>query len=124
MKVFVYGTLKVGGRFSEILDKYRVDAKKARVDGFDLLDLGWFPGAIVGNGYIYGEIHKYKNQEAVLKILDRIEGYDPRDRSNSLYTRQYVKVEMANGKTEDAIMYVFNRSVKHPKKIKSGVWEI
>ena len=46
-KFFVYGTLKVGGRFAKSFDNLRSSFTEARIEGFDLFDLGNFPGIVI-----------------------------------------------------------------------------
>jgi len=123
MKFFVYGTLKVGGRFAERFDSLRVNSMPASVEGFHLFDLGSFPGILPGNGVVYGELHEYG--EDVTRAMDTIEGYRSDDEDNSLYLRREVEVTTATGKTDKASIYIFNRKdYDDSKMIESGVWKL
>lgn len=119
---FVYGTLKVDGRFSYLLDKYRIQSTDAEITGFTLLDFGEFPGIIKGKGNIKGELHQYKNPEIVKNIMDRIEGYDS-ERDDGLYIRRKTMVDCKTHKIE-ASTYIYNHKVpKNTKVIVNGIWK-
>ena len=121
-KFFVYGTLKVGGHFAKEFDNTRVKSMKAKVKGFDLFDLGYFPGIVPGEGTVYGELHEYKNPEKVTKAMDRIEGYNE-GTDSGLYVRRKAWVEISKGKTVEANLYIFNNKLSSDsKKVDSGVW--
>jgi len=123
---FVYGTLKEGGHFATDLDPFRVRSEKAELDGFDLFNLGWFPGIKEGNSKVYGEVHEYKNLGSVQQRLDNIEGYNESDEKNSLYLRRRKTVNLSTGKGKiEANVYIFNQNVpSDAKKIESGDWDL
>jgi gamma-glutamylcyclotransferase (GGCT)/AIG2-like uncharacterized protein YtfP len=88
--IFVYSTLKVGGKLSEPFKEILIKSKKAEVKGC-MYDLGGFPGARFDQeGVIKGEIHSYK--ENPLPEMDSIEGYRGRNSRNNLYDRIKIKV--------------------------------
>lgn len=124
---FVYGTLKEGGELSDSsgIANLRVKVVDAKITGFDMFDLGWFPGILPGEGIVNGELHEYKKPETVTSILDSIEGYREADKDNSLYLRKEIDVETDDGKTVKASIYVFNKKLNsNAKKIKNGTWEV
>lgn len=132
MYVFVYGTLRKGDSRFGVLDGCECIHGVAFIDGFDMLNLGGFPGIVPGNGRIVGEI--YEVDEEVLGQLDRIEGYREDDPKNSLYIRQKVDAFYEDGgsiprsgpKCEDDIRtYVYNERPGRGDRrevIESGDW--
>jgi gamma-glutamylcyclotransferase (GGCT)/AIG2-like uncharacterized protein YtfP len=123
-RFFVYGTLKVGGKFAEYFDDYRLTSTKAVLKGHDLYNLGWFPGIKEGTGKVHGELHTYDNVGFVTKELDRIEGFNKLSESGSLFVRKRLPIETDDGVVE-ANVYVFNRDLdKNCRLISDGIWEI
>lgn len=122
-KFFVYGTLKVGGYFSHGLNPFRKSSIRATIKGFNLYDLGAFPGILPGDGEVFGELHEYDEYDKVLAIMDHIEGYNGTE--DSLYMREEVEVELEDGETETALVYVFNQEdPPEATKIKNGTWKV
>lgn len=122
--VFVYGTLKEGGALSHHVSKNRINSKNATLKGFDLYDLGWFPGIVPGNGTVLGELHEFDNPDVITEMIDKIEGYSPDHPETSLYLRKEVTVRAEN---KDIVTeaYIFNKEITEKKKlIKSGNWLI
>ncbi|RLF86848.1 hypothetical protein DRN34_02880, partial [Thermococci archaeon] len=108
-KVFVYGTLKVGGYFAEGLDKVRKNSAPAKTTGKLINIDNRFPGLIDGEGVVHGEIHEYNQFDRVLTVMDNIEGYIKRDPDNSLYKRRIIEVETESGDMEEVYAYFFNQ---------------
>lgn len=131
-RFFVYGTLKVGGRFAGYLDNIRTSSRQAILQNHDLFSIGQsgyaaYPGAVPGTGDIIGELHEYGGADlkSVLKILDDIEGYYEYDEKNSLYIRTRKDIFLKTGEEVEAFVYIFNQPIKISyNKIESGVWEI
>lgn len=121
-KFFVYGTLKAGGLFADDFDEYRISTKDAKLPGFELFNLGWFPAIQPGKATVHGELHEYEDPDLVTAMFDRIEGYTGNPK-NSLYDRRRVVVETEDGE-EEAWVYVFQGTVSKESRIESGVWEI
>lgn len=120
IKVFVYGTLRTGDiraggdSFKEMI------ALEAYIEGFDMLDLGGFPGLVPGNNRIRGEVHEYSH----FRTLDMIEGYHEKDPKSSFYIRRLVDVEVPEGVLKGCWVYCLNRIPQRPKLpiIESGDW--
>lgn len=128
-KVFVYGTLKAGGRFdNSYVATKRTKIDKAHIKGVKILNLGSFPGVIESEdegSTVFGEIHEFENIDSVIKEMDRIEGYTSSDEKNSLFVRKVVDVVNENtGEPEKVFMYRFNQMkyVNDPDVVESGVW--
>ena len=120
MKVFVYGTLKVGGKFSVYVDKMREDVVPHTLHGYEMYSVsGMYPAIKEGDGAIYGEIHTLN--EKALPILDRIEGYNANNKESSLYLRETIFVD-----GEEVYVYIFNdkKYLDGCEKVVEGVWEI
>lgn len=129
-KFFMYGTLKVGGRYSHGFNELRKSVEKAKIKGEIYSIGGSFPGLTLdGKGEVHGEVHEYNEFEKVLGRMDRIEGYNEEREESSLYKRKIIKATTDTGEVIDAIVYVMGDRLleeakdKH-KKVESGVWEV
>ena len=101
MTALVYGTLRPG------------NTETVEVEGFDMYDLGWFPGIVRGNGTITCERIEVRDDDHLAQ-LDRYEGYREGDELGSLYIRE---------KVGDDFIYVFNRGeLNEDNKISNGDW--
>jgi gamma-glutamylcyclotransferase (GGCT)/AIG2-like uncharacterized protein YtfP len=114
--VFVYGTLRTGDVRHGVDSFVKMLSPKAFIDGFDMLDLGGFPGLVPGDGRIRGEVHEYEH----LRNLDRIEGHP------DFYRRRQVPVFNDEGGViyHDAWVYCLHHVPTRPKLpiIESGDW--
>lgn len=100
-KVFVYGSLLSGLGNHRLLETSKKLGVTKTPEGFDMLDLGYFPGAIKGQGVLIGEV--YEVDDVVLKDLDRLEGYhDKNNNHNNMYNR--IEIETEFGK---AYIYIY-----------------
>lgn len=131
-KFFVYGTLKVNGYFAHAFNDLRETSVDAKLKNFNLYKVGngldaWFPGVVPGNGVVFGEVHRYNSKyiEQVYRAMDRIEGYIPSNPEKSLYKRQLLEVELVDGTTEVANVYVYNRKIERNfELVTNGVWDV
>ncbi|QDP50581.1 MAG: hypothetical protein Tp1125DCM00d2C21254131_22 [Prokaryotic dsDNA virus sp.] len=96
----VYGTLRPGL------------GETVKVEGFQMFNLGWFPGIRPGNGTIIAERVEVKD-DAHLSSLDRYEGYNEESPETSLYTRQQYG---------DDIIYVYNGEPPEDNLVEGGDW--
>ncbi|MGJ7506874.1 gamma-glutamylcyclotransferase family protein [Variovorax sp. GT1P44] len=118
--VFVYGTLRCGGRN----DIARFHPKpehvaNARIAG-TLYDLGAYPGAVLGgSGKVVGEIYRIAPELEVQ--LDALEEVRPDDSGE--YIKRELLVEVAGGERLPCLVYEI-----HPERIRgrtvisSGDW--
>lgn len=133
VKVFVYGTLRTGDCRHGIDSLIRVVAPEAWINGFDMLDLGGFPGLVpneekLSQGVdrttaIRGEVHEYED----LERLDRIEGYDAKNPEKGLYNRVQIPAFVIdpNEVIEDCWVYLYNARFDEDietRTIQSGDW--
>jgi len=110
-RIFVYGTLLAGEPNHRLLTKSEL-VGPARTKGvFGMLDLGGYPGAVVGTETkIVGEV--YLVDDDTLFQLDRLEGH-PR-----LYRRTPIELEDGG----EAEMYILNDRDRIQRTIPSGSW--
>ncbi len=104
-------------------------APEAYINGFDMLDLGGFPGLVTNEAKlsqtvnydtaIRGEVHEYEH----LQILDRIEGYRESDPKNGHYNRIQIPAFTKNGEVfSDCWVYIYNGLADPTEIIESGDW--
>lgn len=119
--VFVYGTLKRGYWNAHFLDN-AIFIDEGKTDArYALLDLTHFPGLVVGNRQIQGEV--YKINASILKKLDFLEGYDTQRPEDSLYTRILIPITLNSGKRVRAFTYLFNNiDGTHRKILDRNYW--
>ena len=108
-RLFVYGLLRRGQPLAHFLAGARF-VGPARLQGYDLLDLGDYPGAVPGAGAIVGELYEL----AGLDPLDEAEGVHE---APPLYRR--VRVEALGA---PAWLYVYARDPGTAPRIASGDW--
>lgn len=121
-RVFFYGTLMAG------FDRRRragIDSKLSYVARASitatLFDLGIYPAAVPArDGLVWGEVYETAEPEAVLKALDRIEGYSPEDPDRSLYTRGEAEATLPDGTAVPAWVYFYNAPLGQAPRIESG----
>lgn len=125
-KVFVYGTLKEGGKLDrKDFSKRRISVTAAAIVG-KLYDTGWYPAVkLVGKGDVHGEVHEFKKEDMdfIVHSMDRIEGYDPdsTDKSN-LYVRRIVIAKSKDGEKMKAYVYEFSQDLSEKQRVKNGTW--
>lgn len=101
--VFVYGTLLKGQRNYEYCLSPMEPALKGEIEGFDMYDLGAFPGIVPGSGKVKGEVYAVDGGQ--LKEIDSLEG------EGTLYIKEFVDVKTSDGITVKAAVYIYNCSV-------------
>ena len=106
--VFVYGTLMRNYRNHGYMNDsaYIGDGS---IDGFEIYDLGTYPGIIEGKGVVLGEV--YQITEDTEKRLDFLE------EEGSLYLKKQVNVRVDDNQTITAFVYVYNKDVSGCKKL-------
>lgn len=63
-----------------------------------LLDLGWYPGLVPGQGRVHGEVYRLDDHE-LLGTLDREEGYN--------FQRRTALVTLVDGRRARAWVYLY-----------------
>jgi gamma-glutamylcyclotransferase (GGCT)/AIG2-like uncharacterized protein YtfP len=125
--VFFYGTLKQGEPLYllEGIKDLRLEVLPARVQGGLLYNLGLFPGMILKSdaGVVMGEVHRFRQIETVLGILDEVEEYYGEGNPNNLYRRVEQKAELLNGQGFITCwVYEYVGPLDEAEFIESGVW--
>jgi gamma-glutamylcyclotransferase (GGCT)/AIG2-like uncharacterized protein YtfP len=120
--VFFYGTLRTG--FSR-RPRAGVDSRLAFIGhgsiAAALYDLGLYPAAIPDPAArVYGEAYRMSDADAVLAVLDEIEGYRSEEPEHSLYVRVDTDVTLDDGRIEKAWVYFYNAPLGHAQRIPSG----
>ena len=100
--VFVYGTLMKNQRNHEYLN-CSIYIGDGVIDGYQMYDLGTYPGIVEGKGTVLGEV--YQITEETEMRLDYLE-----DEGN-LYLKKLVIVRLKNNQTVNAMVYVYNQTV-------------
>ena len=124
--LFVYGTLLPGEapeEIASIVNRFR-RLGSAQVRG-RLYDLGKFPGAVLdpsSRSMIHGELVVLPSGGRVLEALDRYEEFDPVDPQKSLFVRKKAKVRMADGKSREGWIYVYNKPPGKAKLLRGGYY--
>lgn len=87
-----------------------------------LFDLGIYPAAIPteDGGRVWGEVHETADPQAVLAVLDEIEGHRPSEPARSLYNRVLTDVTLEDGRVEQAWAYFYNAPLGRAQRIVSG----
>jgi gamma-glutamylcyclotransferase (GGCT)/AIG2-like uncharacterized protein YtfP len=113
--LFIYGTLMPGLRLEAEMQGARF-VGAAQVPG-RLVDVGRYPGFLVGDGLVTGEV--YEVDDAHLARLDEVEAMVPGDRAASQYWREGVTVGGAL-QGQQVQTYVYNRPVEGCTPIAHG----
>lgn len=130
--VFVYGTLKPGGRYHDAYcGGFNFEGIEATTRGrlFDFPQLG-YPGAVESETEsIHGVLLRFQHPESeILPRLDKLEGYDPHraDQFNEYYRKQVeVRTESPTGRLYRAWCYFMTKEIVHRLGgafIASGRW--
>ena len=125
--VFVYGTLKEGRPLDrKAFADTRLSVTPATIVG-SIFNLGPYPAIkLKGKGVVQGEIHEFdkKDVKEIVKIMDRIEGYNPKgDEKHNLYNRRVVTAKTKDGEKLEAYVYEYSNELKESMKIEDGLWE-
>ncbi len=120
--VFFYGTLMSGFKRR---GRERIDPK-LQPEGRGwiaaaLFDLGIYPAAIpAADGRVWGEVYRMLDTDAVLTVLDEIEGFRPSEPDASLYMRAETPVTLDDGSVTGAWAYFYNAPLGRAQRIESG----
>jgi len=121
MNLFVYGTLKKGGKYHCYLEEATMVAEYASAKGV-LYDtgLGYPAMALSESDSIAGEL--YDIPEELWPALDDLEGYTG-GAETDLFKKMTITVE-SQGKEVEAIVYVANGPKLLKTKIEAGFWDV
>lgn len=120
-RVFVYGTLKPGGRYHHVAKEAgRFTFQKAYLENFSLyyLEPENYPAIIPGDGVVHGYVFEYHDIDAALMMLDKLEAIheDPPE-----YTREQALAQPMN---ETVWVYVYARAerLRTAQQVENGEW--
>lgn len=125
--VFFYGSLKQGEALYSLdgIKDLRLEVLPAKMQGGLLYNLGLFPGMILksSGGVVTGEIHRFRQIETVLGILDEVEEYYGEGNPKNLYRRVEQEAELLDGGgVITCWVYEYVGSLEGAEFIESGVW--
>lgn len=110
IRVFVYGTLRRGGRANRLLRGARFLAEAATDPAFELVDMGPYPGLVAGGSVaVRGEVWEVPTE--LLADLDAYEG--------AQYAR--IAIRLADGTEAQAWVMHASHAEGRPR-IASGEW--
>ena len=111
-RLVVYGLLRRGQSMAPLLRASRYEGRVI-LEGFQMIDLGSYPGVVAGEGSVVGEVYTLGSRR-LLGALDRAEGVfeDP-----PLYRR--VEVDAIGA---PAWLYVYARDAAGIPRVASGDW--
>ncbi|MGC7872075.1 gamma-glutamylcyclotransferase family protein [Desulfosporosinus sp. SYSU MS00001] len=110
--IFVYGTLLSGRVNHPRFLKDQQFLGSAILEGYNLYNIGWFPGAIKSgksDDKVRGEV--YRIDDNTLRRIDFLED------NGELYLRRYEKVKMIDGSTLEAFVYEFQKEVQEENMV-------
>jgi gamma-glutamylcyclotransferase (GGCT)/AIG2-like uncharacterized protein YtfP len=124
--LFAYGTLLAGRRPAAIARATRrLAALGAATVRGRLYDLGAYPGLVLdpaAASAVHGTVFALPDDAALLAGLDAYEGFDPRRPARSLFVRTSVAAALADGRTLDCLVYVYNRDPANAPLLADGRW--
>ncbi|HSP22657.1 MAG TPA: gamma-glutamylcyclotransferase family protein [Planococcus sp. (in: firmicutes)] len=122
MLLFVYGTLKKGGKYHFYLGEAALVAEHAMANG-TLYDTGMGYPAMVksAQGEIQGQV--YDIPEELWPAIDDLEGWHTNQAETDLFDKQTTEV-FANGEVMKTIVYVANAKLPLKEKVETGVWDV
>ena len=124
--IFVYGTLKIGGRNAHALEKICATVRPGTIHG-ELYNTGFgYPAAHnidKTDKLIIGEVHSFTDIYAALEICDSIEGcHNGSIGGDNLYNRITTQCRLDTGELVECWVYETNRDVSFMQLVESGVF--
>lgn len=122
--LFLYGTLIPDRAPSEVAGLVRRFRHLGRghVRG-RLYDFGDYPGAVLdpsSETLVHGHLVELPPEQRIWDVLDRYEEFDPSNPTTSLFIRKKVKIMLADGRTREGWVYVYNRDPGDAPIVRSG----
>jgi gamma-glutamylcyclotransferase (GGCT)/AIG2-like uncharacterized protein YtfP len=120
-KVFVYGTLKPGGRYHSVAQEAGAFTfERAYLENFVLYHLGpeGYPAIIPGDGVVHGYVFDYEDIDKALTILDQLEAIHTEPPE---YTREQAVTQPMN---EAVWVYVYAKleRLQTAQVVTNGDW--
>ena len=128
LSFFVYGTLLPGQPNAFLWQSSVTRQQTAVLANGRLYDMGSYPMLVEeGDGLVYGMINYVIEAEynAVMARLDHLEGYDPAQPNGFGYRRVVREVQVANGRSLRAWVYIgLQTAVPGMNPIPGGDWAV
>ena len=118
MYILVYGSLRYGFELHHYLRRARF-VGLAFAEGYDMFNLGGYPGVVKGEGRVWGEV--YEVDERTISILDQIEDF--KGEPDDLYVREQTRVyfdEKRSFYLDNVFLYRYNQDVGDKEPIVGG----
>ncbi|MBX9766659.1 MAG: gamma-glutamylcyclotransferase [Bdellovibrionales bacterium] len=125
LKLFVCGSLSEGMVHFQKISGFLLDSKPAKAKGTVFrLEVGYPVFSHIGNDIIHGHLFEIKNDDMVQALLDSFHGVHPKNPERSVYFRELLQVENAEGQHEQVIVYSVNlkKLPDSTKRIEGGNW--
>ena len=123
---FVYGTLIPEEPNYYLWRDSIANRKNGLIKSHQLFDMGHYPMIVESEGNnVYGMVMYIKDEDydKITKIIDNLEGYNPENHGSSAYNREIRDIELEDGETEKAWIYIGSREyVKEENAVKNGNW--
>ena len=123
--VFVYGTLKPGGRYHSVAQRGgHFTSQDAYIEGFTLyhLEPEGYPAITRGQGKVHGNVFTFENIKQALPLLDELEGchWDPPEYERIKTTAYPLDEEVW------AYLYLDQERLRQPgvKRLENGLWRV
>lgn len=121
MLLFVYGTLKQGGKYHQYLTNASLVAERAVAEGA-LYDTGFGYPAMILSAFDETEGEVYEVPDELWPAIDELEGYSGGTETD-LYDKITISVR-AKDECLPTIVYVAKDERLLKKKIDSGSWDV
>ena len=115
--LLVYGLLMHGLSMHSMLKGCRMVGRGYAL-GYDMYDLGSYPGAVEGVGKLHGEVYEIVDAN-LLKVLDEAEGV-----GEGIYVRKPTRAYFGEKHSEEAQLYLYNKPVGDFRKVGHGDWAL
>lgn len=127
--LFVYGTLRAGAPNSDRVHGPVADAMRAApwrgrgAIGGRLHWVNWYPGVIESDApgeRVVGDVFELPDDPALWAAIDEYESASVAPLTTGEYVRKRTTVQLDNGQTLDAWVYVYNRPENLGRRIENG----
>jgi gamma-glutamylcyclotransferase (GGCT)/AIG2-like uncharacterized protein YtfP len=119
MYIFVYVSLRYGFELHHLIAKSRF-VGLGYIEGYEMYDLGNYPGIVKGDGIVWGEV--YEIDDNLIKFLDEVEDF--KGSPDDLYVREKTRVYFDQRRKyylDNVNFYRYNREItKDREKIENG----
>ena len=123
---FVYGTLIPEQPNYYLWKDSIVAIKKGLIQNYQLFDMGHYPMIVESEGNkVHGMLMYIKNEDydKITKVIDNLEGYNPEKHGISAYNREIRDIELENGESKKAWIYIGNKEyINEENAVEGGNW--